>query len=84
MAFSDAELERYARHIILREIGGAGQQRLKSARVLCIGAGGLGAPALLYLAATAKVAGNDLLNARQVIAQSTRADIRINNDGAGG
>lgn len=51
MAFSDAELERYARHIILREIGGAGQQRLKSARVLCIGAGGLGAPALLYLAA---------------------------------
>jgi len=49
--FSSSELERYARHIVLREIGGAGQQRLKSARVLVIGAGGLGSPALLYLAA---------------------------------
>ncbi|NOX73670.1 MAG: molybdopterin-synthase adenylyltransferase MoeB [Alphaproteobacteria bacterium] len=49
--FSDAELERYARHIVMREIGGAGQQRLKAARVLVIGAGGLGSPALLYLAA---------------------------------
>ncbi len=50
-AFSDEELERYARHIVLREIGGPGQQRLKAARVLVIGAGGLGSPALLYLAA---------------------------------
>jgi len=49
--FSDAELDRYARHIVLREIGGAGQRRLKQARVLVVGAGGLGAPALLYLAA---------------------------------
>ena len=49
--FSDAELTRYARHIILREIGGPGQKALKEARVLVIGAGGLGAPALLYLAA---------------------------------
>ncbi|MDP3896528.1 MAG: molybdopterin-synthase adenylyltransferase MoeB [Mesorhizobium sp.] len=48
---SDDELERYARHIVLSEIGGAGQQRLKRARVLVIGAGGLGAPVLLYLAA---------------------------------
>ncbi|MVA98236.1 molybdopterin-synthase adenylyltransferase MoeB [Nitratireductor sp. CAU 1489] len=48
---SDSELERYARHIVLPEIGGAGQQRLKRARVLVIGAGGLGAPALSYLAA---------------------------------
>jgi adenylyltransferase/sulfurtransferase len=46
-----AELERYARHIVLREIGGPGQQRLKAARVLAIGAGGLGAPLLMYLAA---------------------------------
>ena len=51
MAFSAEELERYARHIVLHEIGGPGQQRLKAARVLVIGAGGLGSPAILYLAA---------------------------------
>ncbi len=49
--FSGRELDRYARHIVLREIGGAGQQRLKSARVMVIGAGGLGSPLMLYLAA---------------------------------
>ncbi len=49
--FSDTELNRYARHIVLREIGGLGQKKLKDARVLVIGAGGLGSPALLYLAA---------------------------------
>ncbi|WP_341898210.1 molybdopterin-synthase adenylyltransferase MoeB [Ferrovibrio terrae] len=49
--FSKDELERYSRHIILPEVGGAGQQRLKTARVLVIGAGGLGSPLLLYLAA---------------------------------
>lgn len=48
---SNDELERYARHIVLREVGGPGQQQLKAARVLCIGAGGLGSPVLLYLAA---------------------------------
>lgn len=50
-AFSDEELERYARHITLREIGGPGQKKLKAARVLVVGAGGLGSPVLMYLAA---------------------------------
>jgi len=45
------ELERYARHIVMREVGGPGQNALRNARVLMIGAGGLGAPALMYLAA---------------------------------
>ena len=49
--FSEAELERYARHIVLREIGGPGQKALKESKVLVIGAGGLGSPALMYLAA---------------------------------
>ncbi|WP_289042795.1 molybdopterin-synthase adenylyltransferase MoeB [uncultured Aliiroseovarius sp.] len=49
--FTDTELNRYARHIVLREIGGPGQIALKNARVLVVGAGGLGSPVLLYLAA---------------------------------
>jgi molybdopterin-synthase adenylyltransferase len=51
MPLSDLELERYARHIVLQEVGGPGQNKLKNASVLVIGAGGLGAPLLMYLAA---------------------------------
>ncbi|MBI1197306.1 MAG: molybdopterin-synthase adenylyltransferase MoeB [Phenylobacterium sp.] len=51
MSFTDEEIERYARHLVLREVGGPGQQKLKAARVLVVGAGGLGAPVSLYLAA---------------------------------
>jgi molybdopterin/thiamine biosynthesis adenylyltransferase len=48
---SDTELDRYARHLVLREIGGQGQKKLRAARVLVVGAGGLGSPVLQYLAA---------------------------------
>jgi molybdopterin/thiamine biosynthesis adenylyltransferase len=73
--FGAAELDRYARHIVLREIGGPGQKALKEARVLIIGAGGLGSPAILYLAAAGVgtigvIDGDDVENAnlqRQVI-----------------
>lgn len=51
MSLGDAQLDRYARHIILKEIGGEGQRRLLGARVTMIGAGGVGSPALQYLAA---------------------------------
>lgn len=51
MSLTSDEIERYARHLVLREIGGAGQQKLKGSRALVVGAGGLGAPLLQYLAA---------------------------------
>src|SRR6187200_3195903 len=51
VALTNEELQRYSRHLIMPEVTVAGQKRLKSARVLCIGAGGLGSPAALYLAA---------------------------------
>jgi len=49
--FTDAQVERYARHILLKEVGGIGQAKLMDAKVLVVGAGGLGSPAILYLAA---------------------------------
>lgn len=49
--FSEAEIQRYSRHILLREMGGTGQARLKAAKILIVGAGGLGSPLALYLAA---------------------------------
>ncbi len=51
MSLTDAQLDRYARHIVLRDIGGEGQQKLLAAHVVVIGAGGIGSPAIQYLAA---------------------------------
>jgi adenylyltransferase/sulfurtransferase len=51
MNFTEEQIYRYSRHIILPEVGGKGQEKLLKARVLCLGAGGLGSPALMYLAA---------------------------------
>lgn len=76
-----AELDRYARHIMLREIGGPGQVRLKRARVLVIGAGGLGSPAILYLAAagvgTIGVVDDDSVDASNLQRQVIHTDARI-------
>jgi molybdopterin/thiamine biosynthesis adenylyltransferase len=80
-AFSEAELNRYARHILLREIGGAGQKRLKGAKVLVVGAGGLGSPALYYLAAagvgTLGVIDDDVVEASNLQRQILHSDDRI-------
>ena len=51
MSLSDEELDRYARHIVLRDVGGPGQMRIRAAKMLVIGAGGIGSPAIQYLAA---------------------------------
>ncbi len=79
--FRPAELERYARHIMLREVGGPGQKRLKQARVLVIGAGGLGSPVLLYLAAagvgTIGVIDDDVVEASNLQRQVIHTDARI-------
>ncbi len=79
--FGSAELERYARHIILREIGGPGQKKLKEAKVLVVGAGGLGSPALLYLAGagvgTIGVIDGDVVENANLQRQVIHADARI-------
>lgn len=80
-AFSPAELDRYARHILLREIGGPGQRRMKDAIVLVVGAGGLGSPALLYLAAagvgTIHVVDDDVVDASNLQRQVIHAEDRV-------
>lgn len=80
-AFRPAELDRYARHILLREIGGPGQRRMKDARVLVVGAGGLGSPALMYLAAagvgTIGIIDGDMVEGSNLQRQIIHADARI-------
>jgi len=79
--FREAELDRYARHILLREIGGPGQKRLKAAKVLVVGAGGLGSPVLLYLAAagvgTIGVIDADVVDTSNLQRQVIHTDARI-------
>ena len=78
---SSSELERNARHIVLRELGGPGQQRLKEARVLVVGAGGLGSPALQYLGAagvgTIGVIDDDVVENSNLQRQVIHTDDRI-------
>lgn len=79
--FAEGELSRYARHIVLRELGGPGQKKLKEAKVLVIGAGGLGSPALLYLAAsgvgTIGVIDDDVVDAGNLQRQVIHSDDAI-------
>ncbi len=81
MTFSDAELDRYARHLVLHEVGGAGQAALKSARVVVIGAGGIGSPVLHYLAAggvgTLTVIDDDRVDASNLQRQTLFGDADI-------
>src|SRR4051812_8897684 len=81
MDFTDSQLRRYARHIVLSEVGGEDQAKLLRARVLVIGAGGLGTPLLLYLAAagvgTLGVADDDVVDLSNLQRQVMHATDRI-------
>lgn len=80
-AFTDTELDRYARHIVMPEIGGVGQRKLKAAKVLVIGAGGLGSPALQYLAAagvgTIGIVDDDMVDATNLQRQIIHRDADV-------
>ena len=82
MTLSDSQLDRYARHLVLHEIGGPGQQRLLSARVLVVGAGGLGAPVLTYLAA-AGVGHIDLVDDDRVSLSNLQRQVLFGGDDLG-
>src|SRR5881398_1959181 len=79
--FSQEEVLRYSRQLNLREVGEEGQRRLKNASVLCIGAGGLGSPAALYLAAagvgTLGIVDNDVVDLSNLQRQVAHSDDRI-------
>ena len=79
--FTEDEIARYARHILLEEIGGTGQARLRSARVLIAGAGGLGSPLALYLAAagigTIGIADDDTVELSNLQRQIAHATVRL-------
>ena len=81
MDFTDEQLQRYARHIVLPEVGGIGQEKIINARVLVVGAGGLGAPLLLYLAAagigTLGVVDDDVVDLSNLQRQVIHATSRI-------
>jgi molybdopterin-synthase adenylyltransferase len=81
MALSPDEIERYARHLVLHEVGGPGQNKLKDAKVLVVGAGGLGAPLLYYLAAagvgTIGIIDNDTVSLSNLQRQIIHTTARI-------
>lgn len=81
MDFTDEQIERYARHIVLKEVGGAGQQRLLRSKVLVVGAGGLGCPLVMYLAAagvgTIGVIDHDVVSLSNLQRQIAHATPRI-------
>ncbi len=80
-ALSPDEIDRYARHLVLPEIGGAGQQKLKAARVLVMGAGGLGSPVLAYLAAagvgTIRIVDDDTVSLSNLQRQVVHGTVQI-------